>query len=70
MPKQVQSKWIFTWGYNRRVSWQRPEWFILPYVRIWYKSDMFLETGVCTPALTVEAGWLKWGIWGTIQEGY
>jgi hypothetical protein len=43
---------------------------ILPYIRLFYNPTQFLETGVTTPALTLETGWLYWGWWLTIQKIY
>lgn len=67
---KMKTKLIFDWGFIKTPVWQKPVWNILPFVCLTYKSDSFLETGVNTPALTFHTGWLKWGIWLTIQEGY
>jgi hypothetical protein len=43
---------------------------ILPFIKIWYSKNYFLETGVFTPACGIAISWLKWNYYLTIQKGY
>lgn len=63
-------KIMFNFWRVKPPKWQYPIWDILPYIRIWYKRDTFLETGVYTKAVSFEFGWLKWTWQGIIQKVY
>jgi hypothetical protein len=43
---------------------------LIPFIRIFYKPDLFLESGVFTKALLIEFGWLKFCKIIVIQESY
>jgi hypothetical protein len=41
---------------------------LLPFVKIWYSSSYYLETGVFTPAFGIAISFLKWNYYYTIQR--
>jgi hypothetical protein len=43
---------------------------ILPFIKVWYSKNYFLETGVSSPAFGVAISFLKWNYYLTIQKGY
>ena len=57
-------------GFRRRRApmFTGPVYEIFPYIRLCYKGDMLLETGVYTRALILSWGWIKWNWSCTIQE--
>lgn len=63
-------KVIFSAYRAQRPRFMHRTWEILPYIRLWYKRDTFLETGVYTRALSLEAGWLTWKGVVILQEAY
>jgi hypothetical protein len=63
-------KWFITFSKGKQPVWQKPTWFILPFLLVSYKSDTFLETGVYSPCLSISFGWLKINWTVSIQRGY
>jgi ABC-type dipeptide/oligopeptide/nickel transport system permease subunit len=43
---------------------------ILPFIKLWYSENYFLETGVFTPAFGIAISFLKWNYYFTMQQGY
>jgi len=66
----MKTKILFEQGFKRSSPWKNDVWCLIPYIQIAYQPHSFLETGVTTRALSFQIGWLKWGYWLTLQEGY
>ena len=43
---------------------------MFPYMKLWFTKDYFLETGVTSPAIGFNIGWLKWSYQFIIQITY
>jgi hypothetical protein len=53
--------------YFKRIPYY---FYIIPTLIIWYRKDLFLETGVYTPGCGVVIKFLKWSIGIQFQKGY
>lgn len=62
-----KGKWFIA---NNRTQKNKDIINILPFIKVWYSPNYFLETGVTTPAFGIALSWLKWNYYFTIQKGY
>jgi len=60
-------KKLLTDFYLRKLPY---EFCILPSLCVWYRKDMFLETGVYTPAYGIKLTFLRWTAGVHLQWGY
>jgi hypothetical protein len=61
------SKWFIA---NNKFQTNKDIVNVLPFIKIWYSPNYFLETGVLTPAFGIAISWLKWNYYFTVQKGY
>jgi|688.fasta_scaffold859021_2 hypothetical protein len=45
--------------YESNLDTNRPEFNLIPNIKLWYTNSFFLETGVYTPAIVFETSWFK-----------
>jgi hypothetical protein len=43
---------------------------VLPFIKLWYSKNYYLEAGVFTTAFGVAISFLKWNYYLTIQSNY
>jgi hypothetical protein len=60
-------KWFIA---NNRLQKNKDVVNVLPFIKVWYSKNYFLETGVFTPAFGIAISWLKLNYYLTIQQGY
>ena len=58
-------KWFIA---NNRTQKNKDVVNILPFIKVWYSKNYFLETGVLTPAFGIAISWLKWNYYFTLQK--
>ncbi len=61
------SKWFIA---NNKFQTNKDIVNVLPFIKIWYSPNYFLETGLYTPAFGVAISFLKWNYYFTIQKAY
>ena len=62
-----KQKWFIA---NNRFQTNRDIVNIIPFIKLWYSPNYFLETGVTSFAMGIGISWLKWNYYFTIQKGY
>ena len=58
-------KWVID---NNKFQKNKDIVNILPFIKVWYSKNYFLESGVFTPAFGIAISWLKWNYYFTLQK--